>query len=230
MSSFIEETIETTETTETTTESTTETVEDLSTIFTPEEVTAKKESIAAAKAEEERRAALTEEERAAEDKAAEEKAKGDAVPEEYAEFKLPDGVQPNKEILDMFIPLLKEAKLTQNQAQSFVDLHAKIEATRMTQWDADKSARLDAIKQDKEIGGDNFEQSKQIANRFINTFLSAEEKQSLHGELTRFGDLPMLVKLLTRAGKATSEGRLVTTTATGAAKKSDAQVFYGGDK
>ena len=101
---------------ETTTETTeTETV-DYAALFTPEEVTAKQESIAAAKAEEDRMAALTDEERTAEDTAAAEaKAaeESDKAPDEYADFKLPDGILVDKAMLDEAKPLLKELNLSE---------------------------------------------------------------------------------------------------------------------
>lgn len=201
--------------------------DDLSTLFTPEEVTAKKEAIEAAKAEEARRAALTQEQRDAEDAAKLEADKKGKVPENY-DFKLPEGFEVDKELLELAVPIFKKAGLTQEMAQEFVDIQAKLVEKRSEQWEADKSARMEAIKTDKELGGDNLPETKEVINRFVNTFLSAEESQQLAEMMGRFGDIPVLTKLLTRAGKQIREGKIVQPGSSPSAGESERILsFYG---
>lgn len=180
---------------------------DLSGLFTPEEITAKKEAVAAAKSEEERRAALTDEERAAEDaRKAEEEAKSKA-PEEYADFTLPEGMEVDKDLLAEFLPIAKELKLTQDQAQKLVDIEAKMVAKRMDAWNTVVQGWSEATKTDKEIGGDNFDKNVEVAQRALNTFGTPELKTALNQY--GLGNHPELIRLMVRIGNAMREDGIV---------------------
>jgi hypothetical protein len=90
--------------------------DDLSALFTPEEIEGKKASIAEIKAEEDRRAALTDEERTAEDEEAAATAKLNEVPDTY-EFTVPDGMTIETEIMSDLQTFATENKLTSAEAQ-----------------------------------------------------------------------------------------------------------------
>jgi hypothetical protein len=199
--------------------------DDLGALFSPEEVTAKKESLAAVKAEETRRAALTEEERTAEDaKKAEDEGKSKA-PEEYADFKLPEGMPLDKELLAEFIPIAKELKLTQDQAQSLIDIQTKMMTQRMDVWSNTLKGWLDSAKTDKEIGGDGWTQNVETAQRALNTFGTPELKSAL--DQYGMGNHPEMIRLMTRIGKAMTEDKVVMPGTTGESAEGRIKSFYG---
>jgi hypothetical protein len=166
------------------------TPEDLSTIFSPEEVTAKKEALTAAKTEEDRRAALTEEERTAEDAQKAEEAKANQVPEKY-EFKIPDGMQMDTALLAETEPLFKELEITQANAQKLIDLYAqKIYPAIIKQntdaWMQQTEAWKKEVAQNNEIKI-NKEGENEDGLRVINTLLTPEEAKAFKADLNKFG-------------------------------------------
>lgn len=147
--------------------------DDLTTLFTPEDISARKESVAAAAAEEGRRTGLTEDQRTAEDAA---KAAADAlnvVPEEYI-FTAPEGSQLDTELMAKVVPVFKEAGLTQAKADQLTELFGKeilptIQRRQEAAWKAEVDGWAEATKKDPEIGGTKFEASVANAARAVNT-------------------------------------------------------------
>jgi len=164
----------------TSTETTTEnTVDDLSKLFTPEEVTAKKEAVEASKAEETRRAALTDAERAAEDAKKSEDAKLNEVPEAY-EFKVPEGMELDKEVADEITPLFKDLNLSQSNADKLVQVYTDkmlpmFAKRQQDAWQKETDGWKDAVAKDPEIGGNKFKQSVSDAQRTLNTIGTPEK-------------------------------------------------------
>lgn len=186
-------------------------VDDLSTLFTPEEVTAKKESIAAARAEEERRAALTEEQRAEEDRVKTEEAAKNQVPEEYADFTVPDGVELDKELLTTeFEPFARELGLTQEKAQKLVDMGSKIVERMTTQMHDAHAERvagwLETAKADAELKADIALGEKSEAARALNTIATPELKAYLNE--TGLGNHPEMIRMFLRIAPSMREDGL----------------------
>lgn len=172
--------------------------DDLSKLFTEDDIKAKKETIAKTKAEDDRRAKLSEDERKAEDKAkadeakkaADEAAKG-IVPEKYEEFKVPDGMELDKEMMNEATPLFKEIGLTQEKAQKIADLYGtKIVPMMLKRWQdamekqksdwhaetiANKDIKLDA-------DGRNLD-----AIRVINSLFPQDKADALRADLVKLG-------------------------------------------
>jgi hypothetical protein len=211
-------------------------------LFTPEEIAAKKEGVAAAKAEETRRAALTQEQRDAEDttaaaqKAAAEKDKAGA-PEAYEEFKKPEGmenVELNQATIDALKPIAKELNLSQDKAQTLfakllTDVYPKMEAQRLEAWGNLTKGWADTAKADKELGGDKWDANVANAQRALNTFGTPELKAALNQY--GLGNHPEMIRLMVRMGNAMREDTIVLPgSQAGGAKKSTAEVLYGGDK
>lgn len=197
--------------------------DDLSQVFTAEEVTAKKEAIAAAQAEETRRAALTDEERAAEDEQKAADAKSNEVPETYADFTLPDGMEVDKTLLAEFLPVAKELGLTQGQAQKLVDVQAKMVAARVDAWNSTLQQWQEAAKTDKEYGGDNWAKNVEIAQRALNTFGTPELKTALNKY--GLGNHPEMIRLMVRIGNAVKEDGLVQPGNVAKNQAEDAQIL-----
>lgn len=185
--------------------------DDLATIFTAEEIAAKKEGLAAAAAEETRRAALSEEDRTAEDAAkAAEEAKGQ-VPEKY-EFVAPEGMTLDADMLGKLEGIAKAANLPQAQAQELVNLGAelvqKIETQAVEAWDAKRAGWLAESQADKEIGEDVKKGADSAAARAFATIATPEMKGLM--EDLGIGDHPEVLRMFYRLSKGMGEADFVT--------------------
>lgn len=129
------------------------------------------------------------------------------APETYADFDLPEGIELDEALLAEASPLFKELNLTQEQAQKLVDFQVKqVEAGRQSQVDAFNQLMQDWVDQsrnDKEFGGDKFEESVKIAMSAVNKFGTPELKQLLneHG----VGNHPEVIRFMVKVGKLTHE-------------------------
>lgn len=132
--------------------------DDLTALFTPDDIQAKREAIALNQAEETRRAALTDEQRTAEDTAKAAEAAQNSAPDKYADFVAPDGVVLDPEMTTEFSTIAKALNLPQGKAQELVDLGSKMIQKQMDgiflAHEQRKESWLTEAKADKEIGAD----------------------------------------------------------------------------
>jgi len=185
--------------------------DDLSKLFTPEEVTAKKEFIASAKTEEERRSKLSPEDLKKEDDAKVALEADTKVPEIYADFKIPDGMEVDKELLTETLPMFKELGLSQGKAQKIIDLYsAKIAPAFIKRqadaWNAQKEGWKADVQKDTEIGGDKFEASVKEAQRVLNTLGTPELKKVFDDY--GLGNHPEFVRVFARMAQHLKEDTL----------------------
>jgi hypothetical protein len=165
------------------------------------------------------------------------------APEKYADFVMPEGVTVDSVALEAFSPALKGLNLNQEQAQQLVTVYAQ--QTQRTATDFAKQlespefavqqaglmlgghreAWATAIKADKDIGGTNFDANVQTAQRALARFGSPELTGLLNS--TGLGNHPALVKAFVQIGKQIREDN-PDYGASGGARKSNAEVFYGG--
>jgi len=165
---------------------------------------------------------------AAKAKAAE--ATPEGAPEAYADFTLADGFEMDGEILESFKGLAKELNVSQEKAQKFIDLQSQL-ATKQAeayqtavvaqgqQWAAE-------IKNDPQLGGENYDQSVASAVKVIQAF--GDESLSHLLNESGLGNHPALFKFCHRISAAISEDKFVmpgSQTTTG--RKSNEEVFYG---
>ena len=187
-------------------------VDELSTLFTLEEVTAKKESVAASKAEEERRAKLTPDELKAEDKAKADLEASNGVPEKY-EIKIPDGMEVDKAMLEEATPMFKELGLSQEKAQKVIDFYstkvlpAFVKRSADT-WNAQKESWAAEVKKDPEIGGTKFDASVKAAQRVLNT-LGTDALKKVFDEYG-LGNHPEFVRVFARMATHLKEDTIET--------------------
>jgi len=182
--------------------------DDVSTLFTADEIKVKKETVASQKAEEDRRAKLSPEDLKKEDdaKALADKEKTDAealnaVPEKYADFTVPEGMEIDQELLGEANPLFKELELSQVKAQKVIDLYASkilpaIMKKQADTWTATVDGWKASLKTDKEIGGDKYDASMKDALRVVNT-LGTPELKKLFNDYS-LGDHPEIVRVFAR--------------------------------
>lgn len=150
-----------------------------------------------------------------------------AAPEKY-EFKLPQGVALDSEILGQFEGAARELKMPQAEAQQLVEKLAPKITERFAKQMADSVSRISdewstAAKTDKEFGGPALAENLAISEKALATFATPELSKLL--KETRIGNNPEFIRFTYRVGKALSEdgfvgGRDVPQ------KKSDLQVMY----
>lgn len=145
------------------------------------------------------------------DKPAEEE-KPEGAPEKY-EFKAGEGVELDQEALKDFEPVARELNLTNEQAQKLVDAYSTkilplVQKQQAEAWQKQTEGWAEAVKSDKEIGGDKLTSSISAAQRALDIFGGPELKQYLNE--TGLGNHPELVKAFVKVGKAMSEDKVVT--------------------
>lgn len=153
-------------------------------------------------------------------------------PDTYADFVMPEGVEVDSALLTEAIPLFKELGLTQDQAQKLVDFQAKqVKASSESQVDAFNQLMNDwqtKSKNDKEFGGDKFEENVKVARSAIENFGTPELKQLLeeHG----VGNHPEVIRFMVKVGKLTAEDVPGGTTTPTSKAQDRVSLLYPNDK
>jgi len=138
------------------------------------------------------------------------------APEAYEPFKAPEGWEIDQALLADFSPTLKELNLTQEQAQKVIDFAPKLVeqtavATTTKVLDelgmADRQTWVDAVKSDKEFGGDKLPENLAVAKKAMDAFASPELRALLIK--SGMGNHPEMVRAFYRAGKAISADNYV---------------------
>lgn len=129
------------------------------------------------------------------------------APEEYESFDVPEGYGVDDNTLSEYQDWARENNLTQDQAQAGVDLVAKMKEAEMSRWVEQQKTWVDQVKNDAEIGGDNFDQNVSTAVKARDSFGTPEFSEML--DVSGLGNHPEMVRFLNRVGKAISEDKLV---------------------
>jgi len=133
--------------------------------------------------------------------------------EGYDDFELPDGMEVDTELLEALAPQMKEAGLSQEQAQAMVSAYAEKVAERAEQdaaainelW----SGWLNTAKQDKEIGGDKFDTSVDNANAAVRELASKEFVDEVLVQ-QGLGNHPEMIRFLNRVASHVLEDQVIT--------------------
>jgi hypothetical protein len=162
-------------------------------------------------------------------------AKVDETPVEYTDFTLPEGFTIEGDALKAFKEAAAGAKLTQEQAQAFVDQHAaalqKAASAPYEAWRDTQEAWQKEIKADPEFGGAKLEKetipsiARAIKAFSPNAEAEAALRQAFH--FTGAGNHPEMIRFMARIGKSLAEGSHVAGGPTsGDGGKSAAQKLY----
>jgi hypothetical protein len=123
------------------------------------------------------------------------------------EFKLPDGYA--KESAAEVEKFAREHKISPEAAQKLLEReHGISQSVHQKNTEAFAAARskwVDAVKNDKEIGGQAFDASLKAAKNFLAKYGSDELKNAL--DASGLGDHPELIRIFARAGKAMSDDK-----------------------
>lgn len=134
--------------------------------------------------------------------------KAEGAPEQYEEFKAPEGQEFDPEVLNNFKEVAKELNLSQEAAQKMLDKMGPVVAQRQAQQvEALRSQWAEQSTADKEFGGEKLQENLGVARKALDTFGSPELKGLLNE--SGLGNHPEFIRLLYRAGKAISEDNFV---------------------
>lgn len=137
-------------------------------------------------------------------------AKPEGAPENYEDFKAPEGIELNGAIVDTFKGVAKKLNLSQAKAQQVIDEITPVMAAQQIESVKKVSAQwLEASKKDAEIGGSNYDGAIQKALMVRDRFGKANDG-SYDPDIVDLFNLPIgshpgFIKLLSRIGGAVSE-------------------------
>jgi hypothetical protein len=132
------------------------------------------------------------------------------APEQYEEFKAPEGLSYDDQFMGTFKDVAKELNLSQKQAQHLLDKCAPVLAQRQVeQIKAVSDQWVERTRSDKEIGGTNWTRAASDIARVRDRFgVNADGKMDpdiAEFMSTPIGNHPGLLKLLARVGRAFGE-------------------------
>lgn len=124
----------------------------------------------------------------------------------------------------------KANKLNNEQAQHLLNMKheavSKFQQKQLEEFNVAKERWRQEVVEDKEIGGDKFNKSVELAHRALERFGSTTLKEQL--EATGLGNHPELVRFFAKVGHSMAEGEIIKANATPVAQKSYEEIFYGG--
>nr|DAV31490.1 MAG TPA: hypothetical protein [Caudoviricetes sp.] len=140
----------------------------------------------------------------------EKKEQPEGAPESYEDFKAPEGLKYDDQVMDAFKEVAKETNLSQAQAQNLLDKVAPVIAQRQMAQIAEVSKQwAERSQADKELSADWNRSMADIAR--VRDRFAKNEDGSVDPDIAEFmstpiGNHPGLLKLLARAGRAIGEG------------------------
>ena len=132
------------------------------------------------------------------------------APEKY-DFKAPEGFDFDEASINEVTPVFKNLKLSNDEAQSLVDLYAKVskEAAEapVKFWKETQQKWLDEVRADPEIG-DKIELVKTTVNKALMTYLSPTEVANFRHAMnyTGAGNNPTFIRVLYKLTSQLVEG------------------------
>lgn len=165
----------------------------------------------AAKDEEEGEETAKEEEKLEEAAKKAEEKPVEGAPEAYEDFKLPEGYEVASEVSDVFKAAAKELDLSQEKAQGLVNKMVPVYQDQLIRKVQAVSAQwVERCKSDPEIGGEHFARTLRNVARLRDRFAVGADGQ-VDPDIQEFlnspsGNHPGVLKLMSRAGAAMSEG------------------------
>ncbi|OPA84284.1 hypothetical protein BFW86_24380 [Pseudomonas fluorescens] len=138
-------------------------------------------------------------------------AKLTGAPEAYDDFKLPEGMEMDADVLGEFKGLAKELNIPQDKAQKLIDFQTQLAAKQAETYQAAVTKQAQdwaaSIKSDPEVGGENYDKSVESAIKVIQSFGDPALTELLN--TTGLGNNPALFKFCHRISSAISEDKFV---------------------
>lgn len=151
--------------------------------------------------------------------------------ETYADLQMPEGVNLDQTLLDGAVPLFQKYNVSKEDAQAFADLQAsQVQASQTGQAEAFNQLKLDwqdQSKNDKEIGGDKFEQSVSDARGALDKFGTPELTKLLND--FGIGNHPEMIRFMSKVGSLTKEDVPGSTGSPTGGEKDRVSILYPSD-
>lgn len=148
------------------------------------------------------------------------------------DLKLPKDSMLNEGAVDEIAEFAKEQGLSNEQAQKLLDRENKAVkeyAESQVEGLKEKSSQwVEDVKNDKELGGENFNKNVELAHRALEKFGSKQLKETLNS--SGLGSHPELVRVFSRIGKAMADDSIVNQGSEGSKQKTAEEIMYGGTK
>lgn len=134
-----------------------------------------------------------------------------SAPEAYEDFTLPEGMDMDADVLGEFKNLAKELNIPQAKAQQLIDFQTQLATKQAEQYQAAVTKQSQdwaaSIKNDPEIGGENYDKSVASAIKVIQSFGDPALTELLN--TSGLGNHPALFKFCHRISAAISEDKFV---------------------
>lgn len=134
-----------------------------------------------------------------------------SAPEAYEDFTLPEGMDMDAEVLGEFKTLAKELNIPQAKAQQLIDFQTQLATKQAEQYQAAVTKQAQdwaaAIKNDPDVGGENYDKSVASAVKVIQSFGDPALTELLNN--SGLGNHPALFKFCHRISAAISEDKFV---------------------
>ncbi|WP_339451554.1 hypothetical protein [Pseudomonas sp. JAI120] len=134
-----------------------------------------------------------------------------SAPESYEDFKLPDGMEMDADVLGEFKGLAKELNIPQAKAQKLIDFQTQLATKQAEQQQAAVTKQAQdwaaSIKNDPELGGENYDKNVASAIKVIQSFGDPALTELLNQ--SGLGNHPALFKFCHRISSAISEDKFV---------------------
>lgn len=137
-------------------------------------------------------------------------------PTEYVDFAVPEGFETIPSLMEEFKTTAKGLKLSQDQAQSLINLQVKANQTQAENWGRQRRDWRQGIETDAEFGGQNWQRTVSEAKAALDVHDPSGELRTLLVQ-SGFEDNPAVLKFLARAGKGyLKEANVITSRGAGA--------------
>lgn len=146
-------------------------------------------------------------------------------PDDYKDFELPEGMELDENLLKEAAPLFSELGLTKEQAQKFVDLQAKQVQSQVEAHTKQVNEWTEAVKNDKELGGEDFDKNIGVAKLGIEKVGSPELKELMDNY--GIGSHPEVVRAFYKIGKLVQEDNPESGARVSNTQKSVVERLYG---
>lgn len=132
--------------------------------------------------------------------------KGEPAPEQELKLAFKEGSEPDTDLIEQFMPLAKELKLSNAAAQKLYDLYSSAQdkvfashTERVIGWAAESRG-------DKEFGGAGFAANLAVADKALGRLGSPALRELL--KATGLGNHPEIIRVFYQVGKVLPEDRL----------------------
>lgn len=146
------------------------------------------------------------------------------APEAYT-FDLPEGMSLDKGLLEAVEPALREANLTNAQANTVAKAYAATVKAQEESYLTEVNGWATQVQADPELGGKNFADTAESARQVMAKFGTPALKDLLNS--TGYGNHPELVRFVSRIGKSLMTDKVVDPDGSGAAPRTLEDRMYG---